>query len=56
MLVHVSVDQPRGQRKLVMMSHWQISEIKEIDMSLKVWKGKVKHDGLVLTMWVDVYM
>jgi hypothetical protein len=37
-----------------MMSHHRISEIKSIDMPVRVWKGEVKDDGLVLTMWVDV--
>ena len=50
MLVHVSVDQGRGARLLVMMSHYQLSEFKTMDMPLKVWKGEVKDDGLVLTM------
>lgn len=39
-----------------MMSHHRISEIKSSDMPLKVWKGEVKDDGLVLTMWVDVHV
>lgn len=56
MLVHVSVDQGRGARLLVMMSHYQLSEFKRSDMPLKVWKGGVKDDGLVLTMWVDVHV
>ena len=29
---------------------------KYLSMTLKVWKGEVKDDGLVLTMWVDVHV
>lgn len=38
------------------MSHHRISEIKSSDMPVRVWKGEVKDDGFVLTMWVDVHV